>query len=94
MTQGQKYQEYKLLLEKTRRVVYSCSTTEHYQSSLKYIKLAKTKLIDVFYPTVKTFKESSERYNFRKNYVDKDFNPLKVLCQAKLRNLKQNEQIR
>jgi len=94
MTQGQKYQEYKLLLEKTRRVVYSCSTTEHYQSALKYIKLAKTRLIDIFYPSVNGFKELGERYDFRKNYVDKDFNPLKVLCQAKLRNLKQNEQIR
>lgn len=94
MTQGQKYQEYKLLLEKTRRVVYSCSTIEHYQAALKYIKLAKTKLIDIFYPTVKTFKESAERYEFEDDVVGKDFSPLKVLCQAKLRNLKQNEQIR
>lgn len=88
MTQGQKYQEYKILLEKTRRVVYSCSTIEHYQSALKYIKLAKIKLIDTFYPTVKTFKESIERYEFEDAVVGKDLSPLKVLCQSKLINLK------
>lgn len=94
MTQVQKYQEYKIILKKTRKIVYSCNTIKHYQSALKYISLAKSKIIQNYLPSNKSSILNNALPYILKDQITTDFTPLKTLCKAKLRNLKQNEQIR
>lgn len=88
MTQGQKYQEYKKLLEKNRLVVYSCSTIEQYMAAKKYIKYSTNYLLNIFYPDDGSLSTSFKRYDFKSTIISNDFKTLAVLCKVKIKNLK------